>query len=325
MNLVGHQKIREYLHSLLRQKNIPHSVLFYGVDGIGKKLVARELVLGMFCRESRPENLFASKEDHAEKRYCGSCPDCLNVLGGSHPDLLWISPSGPKSPAKKERHSDAVVRYPSHWTIKIEQVRDIKEKLSLFPFRADCQVVVFEDAEKMTHTAANSLLKTFEEPRANQVFILITSQLHRLLPTVRSRCARFYFSPLGEAEIREILAQHQDADARPDDETLQFFARCFQGSASYLLEAMQSGLTVDFVARLTMREKDFMAAHKLAGEAGRMPLDPDLLLQCLRQRHLEDSLAGSPIDPDFFERIGQAGLALSRHVQKDFVFENLFL
>lgn len=102
------------------------------------------------------------------------------VEKNSHPDFHFVSADGAK--------------------IKIERIRELKQKIYLHPLEAEAKVVLIDNAEQMTESAANALLKILEEPPADTYFFLISSKPFRLLPTLRSRCQRVPFSPMGDKE-----------------------------------------------------------------------------------------------------------------------------
>jgi DNA polymerase-3 subunit delta' len=118
---------------------------------------------------------------------CGSCPSCKKLAAGNHPDLHLLQPL----PDKRD--------------ISIEQVRELQQMLSLRPFEAKRKACLIEPAERMSIGAANSLLKTLEEPPGHGLLILLTNQADLLLPTVRSRCQHLRFAPLGIDNLKTLL------------------------------------------------------------------------------------------------------------------------
>lgn len=198
-----------------------------------------------------------------------------------HPDFFAVMPTPPKSQTDKVQSSDEVQ---SNWTIKIEQIHELKSRIKHFPLQADYQVIFIDDAEMMTVSAANSLLKILEEPRANQIFILTSHALHRILPTIRSRCAKFYFAA-------------PDAVGEPT-----------------------ADLNVDFDL-LGKIQNDFVALSQFIKNLVASEIDMKIFLEALRRYHLKKGSG----DTGFFDKITQAEIQLSRHLQKEFVLENLFL
>jgi len=148
-----------------RQGKLPHAILLNGPAGIGKHQFATQFAESLLCSE--PDNSgFA----------CGQCRSCLLVKAGSHPDLAHIEPEEPGK------------------AIKVDQIRALSS-FSVLSAHVDegYKVIVLDPAENMNRAAANSLLKTLEEPTPNTILLLVTSSPQRLLATIRSRCQRLDF------------------------------------------------------------------------------------------------------------------------------------
>lgn len=295
MKIIGHTKIRDQLERLIKNKSFPQTAIFYGLDGIGKRRVALEVA----------------------GRLLGG-----GAVDGNHPDLFMIRPTPATSQLKQRQDQNKTGKIESTWTIKIEQVSDLKGKLIHFPLKGDYQVVLIDHADKMTAMAANSLLKILEEPRPSQIFILITSRLGGILPTLRSRSARFYFPSLGKEEVARIIQSLTEGERAPDPETFDFLFKCFHGSVGHILEALESGINLELLSRFMQKRRHFKSVSRTVGEVVKSGVDLSLLLQCLRVYGLNESESA---EPEFFHRIRQAEFRLGRHIQKEFVLENLFL
>lgn len=146
------------------------AVLLYGMEGSGKSRLARILAKSWLCRENREGS------DGA----CGECQACVAFERGRSADLLWIAPSGPSRIIHLAAISPA------------EEKDEYPVSAQLFlrtpPLSARNKVVVIEDAERLNSRAANSLLKTLEEPPPYGRFILLTDSVGSILPTILSRC-----------------------------------------------------------------------------------------------------------------------------------------
>ena len=143
----------------LAQGRLPHALLITGLPGLGKDALADAIVRQLLCAATT-----------LEAGPCGSCAACAQINAGSHPDYINVRPE-----------EDASV-------IKVDQIRQLSEKLSLSSHQGGYQVAVLNPAETMNLNAANSLLKTLEEPSDNTVLILISARPAQLPATVRSRC-----------------------------------------------------------------------------------------------------------------------------------------
>lgn len=173
-DILGHDRIVEVLRRSLRRGKTAHSYLFEGISGCGRKKTAVTLIQALFC---------TALPDDA----CGVCPSCRKIDGGNHPDIHLISPL----PDKRD--------------IGIEQLREMQHILSLRPYEAPRKACIIDPAERMSVGAANSLLKTLEEPPGNALIILLTENAGMLLPTVRSRCQLVRFAPLSPEHVRSLL------------------------------------------------------------------------------------------------------------------------
>lgn len=173
-DILGHERIVEVLRRSLRTGKIAHAYLFEGNSGCGRKKTALALIQALFCR-ALPDDA------------CGVCPSCRKITAGNHGDIHIIEPL----PDKRD--------------ISIEQLRTMQRELSLRPYEAPRKVCIIEPAERMSVNAANSLLKTLEEPPGNALIILLTENAGMLLPTIRSRCQLMRFSHLSPEHVRTLL------------------------------------------------------------------------------------------------------------------------
>jgi DNA polymerase-3 subunit delta' len=172
--ILGHSRIIEVLRRSLRSGKTAHSYLFEGVSGCGRKKTALALIQALFC---------AALPDDA----CGVCSSCRKIDGGNHPDIHLISPL----PDKRD--------------ISIDQLRELQHDLSLRPYEGPRKACIIDPAERMSVNAANSLLKTLEEPPGNALIILLTENAGMLLSTVRSRCQLIRFAPLSPEHVQSLL------------------------------------------------------------------------------------------------------------------------
>ncbi|MEG0822461.1 MAG: DNA polymerase III subunit delta' [Burkholderiaceae bacterium] len=176
---------------------VPHALLLFGARGIGKRQLAKAWAAAQLCESPLPDG-------HA----CGHCTGCQLLIADNHPDLRLVvpaadaaarsdesepeaEPSGSAKPAKASRE------------IRIDQVRDLDEFLSITSHRGGSRIVVLAPAEAMNLAAASSLLKMLEEPPEGALFVLVADDIDAVLPTVRSRCRLMRVAPPG---ARESLA-----------------------------------------------------------------------------------------------------------------------
>jgi DNA polymerase-3 subunit delta' len=152
----------EMLMRSVKAGRIPHALLLSGPRGTGKRTLTRYLAQAILCRD--PDGA------------CGSCPECKRFLSGTHPDVHIVS-------------TDAR-------SIGVDEIRALRDQISLKPFEGGRHIAIIEQADKMTTAAQNALLKTLEEPSGGAVFLLITDLPGAILPTIKSRARRLRFSPL---------------------------------------------------------------------------------------------------------------------------------
>lgn len=175
-NIIGHEKSKNLLRMFLENKNIPHAFLFYGQEGIGKKLAAKEFTKHLFCKTGTA---------------CGRCSPCIKLDRGSHPDLIVIEGDN---------------------SIGIDQSRMLSKEICEYPYESEKRVIIIDQAETLTREAANALLKTLEEPPPYNHFFLITSAEQEVPATIRSRCNRVFFTPLSREQLKQFFLQRPGSD-----------------------------------------------------------------------------------------------------------------
>src|SRR5271169_433393 len=185
------------LRSALKQGALPHACLFTGPSGVGRELAAVGLAQALLCREAPGEG-------------CGRCSVCTRVERFAHPDVLWLLPEEEQVRRRLAGRSD-FPHVPSR-DVRVEQVRRVQERLSLRGLESPRKVVLVLPAEAMNPAAQNAFLKTLEEPPADTTLLLVTAAPDRLLPTLRSRCVRYSFSPLPRALVAAHVAKARGLD-----------------------------------------------------------------------------------------------------------------
>ena len=204
-NIIGHAEIVSRLKKFSADKNIPHAIIFSGVEGIGKRKVAEIFAAALLC------------ENSVNGEPCGVCNNCKLMIGKSHPDFYIVEPESTKA-----------IR-----NIKIDQIRTMQAEISLRPVQANRRVVIIDGAEFMKSASANCLLKTLEEPASQTIFILITANRAGLLMTVRSRCVTINFERLTAEQIKSELVRRNIESA----EKLSIIAGGSLGRAIKLAES----------------------------------------------------------------------------------------
>ncbi len=178
--LVGLELQKQLLKKMWHSNMLPQTLLFEGPPLIGKRSLAYALCKFVNCETGRAEN-----------QRC-ACRTCDLISRGLHPDVFLVEPQGASR------------------TIQIDQLRDIQDKSYTHPIEAKKKVVIFVDADRMNLSAANSALKLLEEPPSFLLLILLSSQPHQIIPTVRSRCTRIPLNPVHEEAIEKWLQEKLD-------------------------------------------------------------------------------------------------------------------
>ena len=169
--VAGQRAIVRTLKNAIEGNKIAHAYLFCGPRGTGKTSMARLFAKALNCEEGVGHQ-------------CNKCSNCQAVNSGSHPDIIEIDAASNNG---------------------VDQVRDIIDKVRYAPMRGRYKVYIIDEVHVMSPTAFNALLKTLEEPPNHVIFILATTEPHKVLPTILSRCQRYDFAKIEDADIREKL------------------------------------------------------------------------------------------------------------------------
>ena len=196
--LLGNDRLKENLTSSLSRGRISHFYLISGPEGSGKHTVARLLAAAILCQNSQ--------------RPCGVCGPCRKVMDGNHPDFITID-----DPEKK--------------TVPVDLIRKARADIYIQPNESDHKIYLFPRAQDMGLPGQNALLKVLEEPPKYGVFILLTDNPEKLLPTVRSRCTELALQALPADTLRKALMQ-RFPNASGED-----IAGAMQRSAGFLGQA----------------------------------------------------------------------------------------
>ncbi len=173
---------------------LPHALLLIGPTGIGKHAFAISFAKALLCHQPTTESLA-----------CEHCSSCHWFLEGAHPDFRLIEPEDIDNPDDAPKKKSAKKRQ-----ISVAQIRQLVDYLSLSSHQVNARrVILISPAELLNNASANALLKMLEEPPANTLFILVTSQIQRLLPTIISRCQKIEMPKPTKAEALKWLQTQQ--------------------------------------------------------------------------------------------------------------------
>ena len=200
--LVGNERLKENLTGSLRRGRISHFYLISGPEGSGKHTLARLLAAAILCGKPAAP--------------CGGCTACRKVLGNNHPDFITVTD-------------------PEHKNIAVKLVRQIRDEMFIRPNEADHKIYLF--AQDLGTEGQNALLKVLEEPPSYGVFMLLTDNPEKILPTVRSRCTELALTALPEAVLKGTLRKHFPDAASEDLDAAAIRSGGFLGQALKILES----------------------------------------------------------------------------------------
>ncbi len=189
-------QLAEWQALISQGERLPHALLLTGEPGIGKLAFGRHLAQSLLC------------ESTAADKPCGVCDACRWYLAGNHPDFRELTPA-----VEEDGDDDAKPKKKASAWITVDQVRELNDFVHLSAHRAGRRVTLIQPAEALNLAAANALLKTLEEPPPGAMFILVSHQWRRLLPTIRSRCRRLALSIPPREQALAWLAQQGISDA----------------------------------------------------------------------------------------------------------------
>lgn len=193
----GQQHVKQTLQNALLHNKTTHAYLFSGPRGTGKTSAAKIFAKALNC------------ENGPAKEPCNECETCRTITEGSNTD---------------------VIEFDAASNSRVEEMRDIIEKVRYAPASSKYKVYIIDEVHMLSNSAFNALLKTLEEPPAHAVFILATTEPHKLPLTIISRCQRFDFKPITASEIVERMTHVlKDAEIEADNSALKVIAQAASG------------------------------------------------------------------------------------------------
>ncbi len=195
--VVGQKHVVNTLKNALKLNRVSHGYTFAGPRGVGKTTIARIITKSLNCKEGISD------------KPCGKCENCIEIDKGSFPDMYEIDAASNRG---------------------IDDIRNIKENVNYAPIKGRYKVYIIDEAHMLTREAFNALLKTLEEPPPNNIFILATTELHKIPDTIKSRTQVFMFKPLSLDDITTYLKKILDTEGIPyEEEALQLIAKYSEG------------------------------------------------------------------------------------------------
>lgn len=181
--LIGNDEVKDILNNAIINSRVLHSYMFIGTRGIGKYLFAKEFARKILCM--------------SDQNNCNECKSCIEFKSNNHPDYYEIEPQD--------------------GSIKIEQIRQMQERILEKPIVSSKKIYIIKDSDKMTTEAGNCLLKTLEEPPKHLVIILVAENESMILNTIRSRCTKISFKAIPNEIILKYLRENYGIENVPEN------------------------------------------------------------------------------------------------------------
>ena len=199
-DVIGQQHITDTLKNEIQSGRLAHAFLFSGIRGIGKTSAARILAKALNCQSG----------DTPTAEPCGQCDACLSIRNGTATDVMEIDGASNR---------------------KIENIRELRENIKFSPAKLRYKVYIIDEVHMLTKEAFNALLKTLEEPPKHAIFILATTDDHKVPITITSRCQRFSFRSVGLNDMSRALQRITEAEnIQIDEQSLLYIAKRSEGS-----------------------------------------------------------------------------------------------
>lgn len=226
--VVGQQHIVATLQNAIKNNKLAHAYLFCGPRGTGKTSVAKLLAKTINCTSDG-------------NRPCGKCANCIDIQESTHPDVIEL---------------DAATNN------GVDEVRELIDKVKYAPMQGKYKVYIIDEVHMMTASAFNALLKTLEEPPEYCIFILATTEPHKVLPTIVSRCQRFDFNKVPTPLIKERLSYIAEKEGiKCEDAALQLVSEIAEGGMRDALSIMDQCIAY---AQNDIKASDVSAVYGIA-------------------------------------------------------------
>lgn len=198
-DVVGQEHITRTLRNAITSGRIHHAFLFIGSRGIGKTTTARILAMALNCGSA----------EGPTPEPCGTCHNCTSISAGNHIDVIEIDGASNNG---------------------VDDVREIRDNIRMVPNYGRYKVYIIDEVHQLSTSAFNALLKTLEEPPSHAIFILATTEAHKIPATIVSRCQRYDFRRVGIERLMDLLRSILEREGvKASEEALHAIARAAEG------------------------------------------------------------------------------------------------
>lgn len=265
-DLIGQDQVIRTLKNALKNDRVAHAYLFAGPRGTGKTSTAKVFARALNCSNPGPDF-----------EPCGECNSCQRIANGNSLDVIEIDAASNRG---------------------IDEIRELREKVKFYPGEGKYKVYIIDEVHMLTKGAFNALLKTLEEPPASVVFILATTEPHKVLTTIMSRCQRFDFTLLSLNNLKARLAYISDAEGyQIEKPALDILARSARGGMRDAISLLDQAISFS--------DGD-LTEKKVSQMLGRVAKDQlQQLLYCLNEQNTQQAI-------QLLEQLLESGLGIER-------------
>lgn len=249
--IIGQEMIVKTLQNEIREDKVSHAYLFSGPRGTGKTSIARVFAKALNCLHSENEEP------------CNECTACKEITEGTNPDVIEIDAASNNG---------------------VDEIRAMKDRIGFLPAGSKYKIYIIDEVHMLSTSAFNALLKTLEEPPKHVIFILATTEPHKILTTVLSRCQRYDFKALTASEIYNVLKSVcEKEEAKYEEDALMHIAKASDGGLRDALSYLDQALSF---SGEKITEED---AATVTGTVSKQKII--MLAKAMKEKKLTESLA----------------------------------